>query len=741
MTQTGRCGLSSISIQHSAISISSDSISSDRFVLPSDAPYLANLAALWAVDHKLAARIEATHGFASYPLQLARSGVPTVAVPVPLRSGFTTPLGAMGKRTRLPVEPVTNSGKHGQASTLAHGTHPASSFDYRVLKLPFSGAAKRDGEDPSPMSVASAPKPIFLHSRYEPLDEAQRLVASVDVETNVAFYVHGFGLGYHVEALFDRAGGEESETLFFVFEPDLLLLRTAFEQRDHSRLIESRRVLFFTEADKADLIVRLTPHTATLSLGIATVDHPPSLQVAAEFHATIRSWLEEFASYARTSLNTVLLNSTRTAENIARNAGWYAAAACPSRLRDRFAGKPAIVVSAGPSLRKNKHLLKEAAGRAVLIAVQTTLQPLLDTGVEPHFVTSLDYHEICTRFFENLPKQIRTELVAEPKATSRIFGMNPGPLTLLGNDYAEDLLREMKLNKGTLPAGATVAHLAYYLAEHLGCDPVIFVGQDLGFSDGLCYSPGTSYEDVWRPEVGRFCSMEMKQWDQIVRERFILRRVPDYQGRPMYTEERLFTYLQQFEADFLRSRRKIIDASEGGAAKRGAIAMPLAEALREYCAKPLEVDLSDHPGADWGRASEVIACLEKRRDEAALVEEISRETLPLLEEIRDFFQDQDRVNGAISKIDALRARMNSFGATYDLIAQLTQKSQLERFEADCRIAAAKLDDLERQRRQVQRDILNVRAMLDASQRFQELMDEVTGTLSARTPETASREAA
>ena len=46
-------------------------------------------------------------------------------------------------------------------------------------------------------------------------------------------------------------------------------------------------------------------------------------------------------------------------------------------------------------------------------------------------------------------------------------------------------LREMKLNKAKLPSGSTVAHLAYYLAEHLGCDPIIFVGQDLGFSDGL----------------------------------------------------------------------------------------------------------------------------------------------------------------------------------------------------------------------------------------------------------------
>src|SRR3712207_4962474 len=161
--------------------------------------------------------------------------------------------------------------------------------------------------------------------------------------------------------------------------------------------------------------------------------------------------------------------------------------------------------------------------------------------------------------------------------------MLDGNVSLLGSEYAESMLRELKLNKAKLPAGATVAHLAFYLAEHLGCDPVIFVGQDLGFGDGLCYAPGTSYEDVWRPETGRFCSVEMKQWDQIVRERFILRRIPDHAGRPMYTEERLFTYLQQFERDFLRSKRTIIDATEGGAAKRGTTAMPLQQAIERYC--------------------------------------------------------------------------------------------------------------------------------------------------------------
>jgi hypothetical protein len=410
-------------------------------------------------------------------------------------------------------------------------------------------------------------------------------------------------------------------------------------------------------------------------------------------------------------------------------------------LRDAYKGRPAIIVSAGPSLRKNKHLLKDASERAVIVAVQTTLQPLLEMGVEPHFVTSLDYHEICTRFFERLPATLRTELVAEPKATSGIFSMYPGPVSILGNDYADKLIAEMPVERERLRAGATVAHLAYYLAEHLGCDPIIFVGQDLGFSDGLCYAPGTSYEDVWRPELSRFCSVEMKQWEQIVRERFILRRIPDHQGRPMYTEERLFSYLQQFERDFADSKARIIDASEGGAAKRGATPMTLADALEHFCREPLADAFVSHPGTDGAQVVECLASVQKRLSEAVEIERISRDTLPLLEDIRDHIEDQSRVNRAIIRIDALRSRMNDLGACYDLIVQLTQKTELKRFQADRQLSAAekKLDATEKQRRQVGRDIVNVRGIADAAAEFQALMREVIESL-GKSAEQADRPA-
>jgi hypothetical protein len=438
-------------------------------------------------------------------------------------------------------------------------------------------------------------------------------------------------------------------------------------------------------------------------------------------------------------MNTLVLNGRCTAENISKNIGWYVASPSLSRLRDRHKGKPAIVVSAGPSLRKNKHLLKDASERAVIVAVQTTLQPLLEMGVEPHFVTSLDYHEICTRFFEKLPPTLRTELVAEPKASSAIFSMYPGPISILGNDYADSLIAETRPEKERLPSGATVAHLAYYLAEHLGCDPIVFVGQDLGFSDGLCYAPGTSYEDVWRPELSRFCTVEMKQWDQIVRERFILRKISDYEGRAMYTEERLFSYLQQFERDFANSKSTIIDASEGGAAKRGATPMKLAEVLETYCREPLSGAWTPHPGMVWHRVGDCVASLKKRLDEASQIERISRDTLPLLEEIADHIDDQPRVNRAIVRIDALRARMNDLGACYDLITQLTQTTELKRFQADRKITAAKDNPTERQQLQVRRDVENVRGIAEAAGEFKRLVRDVIARIASQVPST--REAA
>lgn len=628
------------------------------------------------------------------------------------------------------VDPAGSIVVDALASLWGHDAEAAAQVETAPPADGLSVVPSRSGQ-PTASAVSPDGRRLQLHSKYDPIAEAFTLIERASPKSDgLAFIVLGFGLGYHVEELIKRI---PTTARVWIIEDDVALIRAAIESRDLTELLANPRVRFITRIDRAKLLNDFQSLGPLISSGLTVIEHAPSVQRSPAFYADARIWIDEVQSYARTAVHTLVLNADKTIGNIARNLPWYATAPGPHRLQNAFKGEPAIIVSAGPSLRKNRHLLVEAKGKAVIIAVQTMLKPLLDLGIEPDFVTSLDYSPISARFFQNLPPNLKTELFAEAKATDALFHLHTGPLTLAGDVIADDLLRESVRPRARLRSGATVAHLAFYLAEWLGCDPIIFVGQDLGFSDGLCYTPGTSYDDVWRPEFGRFCTAEMKQWEQIARERPILRQVPDHRGRPMYTEQRLFTYLQQFERDFAVTSSKVIDASEGGAAKRGATNMTLREALDTYCTKPLRNVVPPHPGRLNTPLETVRDSLLKRIEEAEQMIEITDAVAPLLEEVRDHVGDHARVNRIIAKIDPLRDQMNTVGRTYDLVMYLGQRSEFDRFQSDLAIdGAANASPDERQRRQTERDLANVRAVRDSAKRFVTLMRDAIERVDAHT---------
>ena len=541
-------------------------------------------------------------------------------------------------------------------------------------------------------------------------------LARIDPGEILAFHVSGFGP--HLLRLFDHAGGAEGEAVFAVFEPDLGRLRDALLRQSYAALFASGRVVVFTADDSAAFATRMRPCGNLFALGVAYVGDDAAVARDPAFFDRCRRAVADFCEAKRTDTVTTLAHARKTAFNVAANLREYADTPGLARLRDAYRGLPAILVAAGPSLRKNIDRIRDADGRAVVIAVQTTLKPLLAAGIVPHFVTALDHHEISTRFYENLPADLTTELVAEPKvspAVLRAWREVPGrKLTLLGNDFAERVLGELKLRRPTLAAGSTVAHLSFTLAEWLGCSTAILVGQDLGFSDGLAYTPGTGYDDVWRAETGRFCTFEMKQWEHIARDRAALRRVEDWNGDATYTERRLFSYLQHFERMFAATRMRVIDATEGGVAKRHTERMSLAEAVAAFC----KAELPAPPPFVAGRPAEVTPGLAARRREAQTVLRVARETLPLLQRIRDG-HDAD---AAIARVDKLHRELRDVDSTYSLVTTLTQASELARFRADRRIAAAGLTPLERQRRQVERDLVNVEAVEAAAVDFLTLLD-------------------
>jgi len=586
--------------------------------------------------------------------------------------------------------------------------------------------ASRRGAPTASVQIAGSDRRLYLHSRVDPEAEAKRFADAVKIGSDFCYVVGGFGLGHHIRALAERLKGD---AFLIVTEPNLRLLRAALETVDLAPLFARDRCIILTRADKGDVQARLEPHNTLMMMGARFVTHQPSQQIDGKFQVRMRKIIADHMTYCRMSLVTLVANARVTCKNIANNFPAYLSTPPIDRLRDRFKGFPGIVVAAGPSLRKNMDQLAELQSKAVIITVQTTFKTLLDRGIHPNFVTSLDYHEMSKRFFEEIRDYGETHLVAEPKVTWHVLDHYDGPTSVLYNDFARLCLGDALAARDGLKAGATVAHLAFYLAVYMGCDPIVMTGQDLAYTNHVYYTPGVAIHGLWRPQLNRFCSIEMMEWERIVRSRKILMKVKDIDGQTIYTDEQLFTYLQQFEGDFATVPGRVIDATGGGVRKAGTRVMSLKDVAEQYCREPIPPQkLRYHEQTRWFDPSRLQAgrCeVDKRIGEIDRITEICREMKALLERLTKLLDRPAEFNRRIADVDALRVKIRAQERTYQLVSAVSQHAELQRFSADRRLKLAEAEGVELARGQLERDRRFVDAILEGAEVLKEIL---TGSL-------------
>ena len=388
-----------------------------------------------------------------------------------------------------------------------------------------TAAAGGMGEEPA----------MQLASRFDPEAEAAKLVAEVDPGATACVVLMGLGLGYAAAALHAATGGDG---LMIVYEPEVALLRAVLERIDHSEWLASPGTLLLAGAEvgRAELIRAVEGRAVLLTSGTRLIELPVTRRLHGKSLDHFAQAVTRVTAYCRTHVATALVNTSRTHRNLTANVAAYAGGATTDDLHGVARGVPAVCVAAGPSLVRNVDLLRDPAvrDRVVLIAVQTALKPLLDRGIRPDFVTALDYAQISRRFYEGLPNLPDVTLVAEPKAHPSILADFPGPIRTTPSGFLNKLLDESGRHRIPLKQGATVAHLSFYLARHLGCDPIILTGQDLGFSDALYYCPGTAAWDVWSGELNMFQSVETMEWTRVARMGGALSRHEDINGQPIF---------------------------------------------------------------------------------------------------------------------------------------------------------------------------------------------------------------
>jgi len=254
------------------------------------------------------------------------------------------------------------------------------------------------------------------------------------------------------------------------------------------------------------------------------------------------------------------------------------------RLGNKFTNIPAVIVGVGPSLDKNIKFLKYASGRALVIACDAALKVLLNEGIKPNFVTTLDPQKDIIRFFKGLSTRDLT-LIAPTVVHPEVLKCWQGKVVFY-NKFAPDIPVLAKIQQavphvGELIPGGTVLSISYSLAFQAGADPITFVGQDLCYMDRMAYAHGTIYDDEPFEKI-----IQGKQ-DVIVDD-------VDIFGKSRQTLKSMFITRQWLEWAFTTWKRngacRIMNSTEGGILRDKCELHPLKLFLNGYCANSFNFD-------------------------------------------------------------------------------------------------------------------------------------------------------
>lgn len=424
------------------------------------------------------------------------------------------------------------------------------------------------------MVVHVGDRPHYVHSKYDPTNEAEKFAAQFDEISptqHVLFY--GLGLGYHIQALQDKLGA----TLFSIYEPNPAIFYQFLCTQSLKAFSFKNLTQIYLGSSEGDMTQQLIHFVNQVKNPVLFVAHPAYKTMMKDETEKFMDCFKKIILDKKSALQTNAGYEKLWTINSANN--FKKVLETPSMLREKkqyFQGKPVLLVAAGPSLSdeiENIRTIKEK-GLAYIIAVGSANKALINNEIYPDAVSSYDpntynykvVEEIIDRNIDSIP------LIFGSSVGYETLNRYPGPMLhmitsqdtissyYMGND-------NLVKNQEIVLDAPSITILTLDVLMKLGCSEIIFVGQNLGYRNDQYYSEGISYE--YRPTA-----LSERERDNLI-------TVENVDGQPMYTSEGHMKTKQQMEAMLLHtpSQIEIINTTVGGAKIQGTQFMLLKDVI------------------------------------------------------------------------------------------------------------------------------------------------------------------
>lgn len=345
----------------------------------------------------------------------------------------------------------------------------------------------------------------YLHSKYNPIQEAERFISTLDDIENRHIFFYGVGLGYHIDLLMNKYPNMTCT----IYEPNPVIFQKCMELFPLEKWSPSKRLKdVMVESTPEDLVEFLRQFTHYLDKEVAIVIWPSYERIFAEQTKAFVEKFREVVYEKRDNLLTGMLFVKRMAINGFRNLPVILKT--PNLLHGHggmFNNKPAIIVSAGPSLNDEYENLRyiKKNGLAYIFSVGSAVNSLISEGIHPDAAFTYDGTVMNEKVFQKIKNENITDI---PLVFGSTVGYEtvqnyPGPMAnfLVIRDYIIDLFLRRSDNQPFkyIERYSSIATLTLQILYELGCSPIILVGQNFAYRGDQYYARGIEYID---PQLG-----------------------------------------------------------------------------------------------------------------------------------------------------------------------------------------------------------------------------------------------
>jgi len=433
---------------------------------------------------------------------------------------------------------------------------------------------------------------IPFDDAVDPVWNALERYNKLEEKTNKGITIlYGLGLGYVLKEFTRRYKGK-----IIVYEPNPEVLRIVFELADFSQELANRNVRITADYDDIRAAY-LELFFKDYKLNIVPGNY---YEIApAEENTAVKEEIEKIHGIYQSNYRNLMEKGSKWTLSLFNNVAQVYKHQDLHILKDKFKGKTAVIISAGPSLDKNIQELQAYRDKVVVFCVGTALKTALKYGIIPDFAVVIETSP-------NTQKQLEVAEIGDINVINAtnvfngVFNVKPKCFLNyhLNKDAASIWLGEiLHAPVKEYDTAGTVSIIALFSAKMMGMDKIVLIGQDLAYTDNKCYSQECFYgaykvdgsnavyvadDSELKNTLGMSDETISKHANEQLGKNLYF--IKGQNGQRVLSRSDLILFIAYFEeiAEKYGSEIALVNATEGGAYINGYEHITLKEALEKY---------------------------------------------------------------------------------------------------------------------------------------------------------------